>query len=80
MPKKDFDEFISNRKLESTVIFIKTYSGERMLPFRFTNVYVKYNNKKDKVVIVTVTQNNILLTHIQIKCNTLGIFHITVTS
>jgi hypothetical protein len=49
IPKKQFDEIFPKRKLESTDIILRTFSGEKLSPMGVTYVQVKHNNQMERL-------------------------------
>ncbi|CAC5379592.1 unnamed protein product [Mytilus coruscus] len=54
IPKKEFDQMFPNRKLDSTDVILKTFSGEKFKPLGVTAVNVNYNDQSEVLSLYVV--------------------------
>ena len=61
IPKKKFDEIFLKRKLKSTDIILRTFSGEKLTPMGVTYIQVKHNNKMERLPLYVVQKGVAIL-------------------
>jgi hypothetical protein len=61
IPKKKFDEIFLKRKLKSTDIILRTFSGEKLTPMGVTYVQVKHNNQMERLPLYVVQKEGAIL-------------------
>ena len=61
IPKKKFDEIFLKRKLKSTDIILRTFSGEKLTPMGVTYIQVKHNNKMERLPLYVLQKGVAIL-------------------
>ncbi|CAC5425908.1 unnamed protein product [Mytilus coruscus] len=61
IPKKEFDQMFPNRKLDSTDVILRTFSGEKFKPLGVTAVNVNYNDQSEILSLYVVQKGGGIL-------------------
>ncbi|CAC5364000.1 unnamed protein product [Mytilus coruscus] len=61
IPKKEFDQMFPNRKLDSTDVILRTFSGEKFKPLGVTAVNVNYNDQIEILSLYVVQKGGGIL-------------------
>ncbi|CAC5392337.1 unnamed protein product [Mytilus coruscus] len=61
IPKKEFDQMFPNRKLDSTDVILRTFSGEKFVPLVVTTVNVNYNDQSEILSLYVVQKGGGIL-------------------
>ncbi|CAC5397392.1 unnamed protein product [Mytilus coruscus] len=61
IPKKEFDQMIPNRKLDSKDVILRTFSGEKFTPVGVTAVNVNYNDQSEILSLYVVQKGGGIL-------------------
>ncbi|VDI74334.1 Hypothetical predicted protein [Mytilus galloprovincialis] len=61
IPKKEFDQMFPNRKLDSTDVILRTFSGEKFKPLGVTAVNVNYNDQSEVLSLYVVQKGGGIL-------------------
>ncbi|VDI40352.1 Hypothetical predicted protein [Mytilus galloprovincialis] len=61
IPKKAFDQMFPNRKLDSTDVILRTFSGEKFKPLGVTAVNVNYNDQSEVLSLYVVQKGGGIL-------------------